>query len=100
MEELEKIKNELLASHKMIIQGLNLSEGKSITIDGIYFFISDCTLLARKNYGDLEIEVYEFREGLRKIGIAGDILEAIKVLYKPMMQWKKIRKFLTEKNNI
>lgn len=98
MEELEIIKNELLASHKKIAKGLNLSEGKSVTIDGFYFFVSDCTLLARKNYGDLEIEVYEFKEGVSKIGIAGNISEAIKVLYKPMMQWKKIKKSL--KNNI
>ena len=89
MEELEKIKNELLASHKMIAQGLNLAEGKSVTIDGIYFFISDSTLLSRIDYGDLELEVYEYM-GYKKIAVTGDISEAIKALYKPMKQKHKI----------
>ena len=99
MEELEIIKTKLLASHKKIAKGLNLSEGKSIIIDGIYFFISDCTLLARINFGDLEIEVNEFREGVKRISITGDISEAIKALYKPMMQWKKTRTALINKIN-
>lgn len=98
MEELEKIKMELLASHRKIVKGFKLGEYKSVTIDGIYFFISDCTLLARINYGDLEVEVYEFKEGVKKIAISGDISEAIKALYKPMTQWKKIRKALINNN--
>ena len=99
MEELEIIKTKLLASHKKIAKGLNLSEGKSVIIDGIYFFISDCTLLARFEYGDYEIEVYEFREGVNKIAISGLVPEALRLLYKPMMQWKKIRKSLIDNNN-
>lgn len=98
MEELEKIKTELLASHKKIAKGLQLSNGKSVIIDGIYYFISDCTLCARINYGDMEIEVNEFREGEKRISITGDISEAIKALYKPMTQYKKIRKALINNN--
>lgn len=98
MENLKEIKTELLASHKKIAKGLKLSEGKSVTIDGIYFFISDCTLLARINYGESEIEVNEFREGFKRISITGDISEAIKTLYKPMTQYKKIRKALINNN--
>lgn len=93
MEELEIIKTKLLASRKKIAKGLNLSKGKSVTIDGIYFFISDCTLLARIDYVDIELEVYEYM-GYKKIAVTGDISDAIKALYKPMMQWKKIRKSL------
>ena len=95
---MEKIRTELLASHKKIAKELNLVDGMSVAIDGIYFYISDCTLCARINYGDLEIEVNEFIRGKRKIAISGDISEAIKALYKPMTQWKKIIKVITDKN--
>ena len=98
MEELEKLRTELLASHSKIVQGLKLANGKSITIEGIYFFISDSTLLARINYGDIELEVYEYM-GYKKIAVTGDISDAIKALYKPMMQWKKIRTALINKIN-
>ena len=98
MEELEIIKTKLLASHKKIVKRLNLSEGKSIIIDGIYFFISDSTLLARINYGDIELEVYEYM-GHKRIAVTGDISDAIKALYKPMMKWKKIRTALIDNNN-
>ena len=95
MENLEKIRTELLASHKKIANGLNLAEGKNVTIDGIYFFISNSTFLSRNYYGDLELEVYEHM-GYKKIAVIGDISEAIKALYKPMKQWKKIRKSLID----
>lgn len=97
MEELEIIKTKLLASRKKIAKGLNLSEGESVTIDGIYFFISDYTLLARNDYVDIELEVFEHM-GYKKIAVTGDISDAIKALYKPMMQWKKIRKSLINNN--
>lgn len=93
METLNKIRQELLASQRELAKELNLGEKdcKSFVMNGIGYFVTNKTLLARN--GDYELEVNEFIGGRQRITITGDIQEAVKALAEPMKQWRKIANF-------
>lgn len=95
---MEKLRQELLASQKELAQALNLGEDewKSLWIDGINYFITDKTFLART--GDYELEVNGFLGGKQRIAISGDIQEAVKALAEPMKQWRKISNFAKDQD--
>lgn len=93
MEKLNQIREELLASQNKLAKELQLGEYdcKSFVMNGIGYFVTDKTLLART--GDYELEVNEFIGGRQRITITGDIPEAVKALAEPMKQWRKIANF-------
>lgn len=93
MEKLNKIRQQLIASQKKLEKELQLGEDecKSLVMNGIGYFITNKTLLART--GDYELEVNEFIGGRQRITITGDIQKTVKALAKPMKQWRKIANF-------
>ncbi len=95
MENLEKIRTELLNAHKKICGAVEIGECKSFNYNGVGFYIDafhyDCGL--NGNY----LSVWRFSTGTTRIDISGDIAEALK-LAKVMKQWRKITKYITDKN--
>lgn len=91
MEKLNKIREELLASQRKLAKELQLAEDdcKSLVMNGIGYFITNRTLLARTRGYEIEVNDYF----MQRITITGEIQEAVKALAKPMKQWRKIANF-------
>ena len=94
MKTLEKIRTELLNAHKEIF-GVVIGEYMIFNYKGYNISVSENHFEGYSK--DCALEVWNFSTGRNKIGICGDIAEALK-LAKIMKQGKKIAEFINSKN--
>lgn len=97
MEKLEKIRQDLLNAHKEICGAIEIGECKckSFVYNGVGFYIDEWHYECGSN--GIYLAVWKFSTGTTRIEISGDIAEALK-LAKVMRQWRKITKYITDKN--
>ena len=94
MKTLEKIRTELLNAHKEIF-GAVIGECMIFNYKGYHFSVS---AIHFEGYSkDCTLDVWNFSTGRTKIGICGDIAEALK-LAKVMKQGKKIAEYIKSEN--
>lgn len=89
MKTLEKIRAELLNAHKDICGAVEIGECdcKIFNYNGVCVIVNSNHL--EVDSGDCSLEVWNFSTGRTKIGICGDIKEALK-LAKVMKDWEKM----------